>query len=280
MALAWTAVSLSHTSKLVLLSLADNANDSGVCWPSIQNIACRCSLDERSIYRAIGVLEEAGHLSSQPRPGKSTVYRVHPRQAVTPDSWSPLTACQVTPDTVSGTPDSLSGTPDSLSPIIIKNLKEPSLNRKRRTSFALGVRLPCERVFQHWREEFNHPKAVLDPRRRRGIQRALESYDEPTLREAISGYKLSPHHMGQNEQRTVYDDINLILRSSEHIERGLNFARAPPVAVKSAVQLAQENLQRSIGGGLNDSSVVSEQDGHGESDLGSSPRLLRGIAHS
>lgn len=133
---------------------------------------------------------------------------------------------------------------------------------------------PVDRVFEHWRSEFRHPKASLDPRRRRAIQRALEAYDEPSLCTAISGYKLSPHHMGQNDQRTVYDDISLFLRDAEHIERGMNFARAPPMAAKSAVELARENLQRSRNGGLN-GSVVSDQDGHGESHLGTIARVLR-----
>ena len=133
---------------------------------------------------------------------------------------------------------------------------------------------PVDRVFDHWRSEFRHPKASLDPKRRRAIQRALESYDEPSLCTAISGYKLSPHHMGQNDQRTVYDDISLFLRDAEHIERGMNFARAPPVAAKSAVEVARENLQRSRNGGLN-GSVVSDQDGRGESHLGTVARVLR-----
>jgi hypothetical protein len=159
------------------------------------------------------------------------------------------------------TPDSGLLTPDSGS------LRSPSVAQKRDDG-------PVDRVFEHWRTEFRHPKASLDPKRRRAIQRALEAYDEASLRTAISGYRLSPHHMGQNDQRTVYDDISLFLRDAEHIERGMNFARAPPVAARSAVELAQENLRRSMGGGLN-GSVVSDQDGHGESHLGSVARVLR-----
>jgi hypothetical protein len=107
---------------------------------------------------------------------------------------------------------------------------------------------PVERVFEHWRSEYRHPKAVLDPKRRRCIQQALKGYDEATLRQSISGYKLSPHHMGQNDQRTVYDDISLFLRDAEHIDRGLNLARAPPQAAKSAVELARERLRQSVNG--------------------------------
>jgi hypothetical protein len=115
---------------------------------------------------------------------------------------------------------------------------------------------PVARVFEHWRSEYRHPKASLDPKRRRAIQRALEQYDEPTLCQAISGYKLSPHHMGQNDQRTVYDDISLFLRDAEHIDRGLAFSRTPPAAAKSAVEIARERLRASVS---SNGRVVSEQ---------------------
>lgn len=132
---------------------------------------------------------------------------------------------------------------------------------------------PVDRVFDHWRSEFRHPKAVLDPKRRKAIQRALEEYDEPSLCAAISGYKLSPHHMGQNDQRTVYDDIELFLRGSANIERGMNFARAPPARVQSAVEMARERLQERMNG---HGRVVSDQSGgSGESGVGSPVRALR-----
>lgn len=130
---------------------------------------------------------------------------------------------------------------------------------------------PVQRVFEHWRTEYRHPKASLDPKRRRAIQRALEAYDEPTLCQSISGYKLSPHHMGQNDQRTVYDDISLFLRDAEHIDRGLAFARAPPQAAKSAVELAREKLRGVNGSGR----VVSEQSGTGDGGMGQAAGLLR-----
>lgn len=131
---------------------------------------------------------------------------------------------------------------------------------------------PVDRIFEHWRSEYRHPKASLDPKRRKAIQRAMEAYDEATVCAAISGYKLSPHHMGQNDQRAVYDDISLFLRDAEHIERGLNFARAPPVRVQSAVEIARERLQERMNG---NGRVVSEQSGSGDSGVGSAVRALR-----
>lgn len=60
----------------MLLSLADQANDDGVCWPSVGSTARRCRLSERQVQRWIQVLVDKGLLTCTIRPGKSTVYTV------------------------------------------------------------------------------------------------------------------------------------------------------------------------------------------------------------
>ena len=47
------------TVKIVLLKLADNANDNGKCWPSIPRIAHETELSERSVIRALDNLKES-----------------------------------------------------------------------------------------------------------------------------------------------------------------------------------------------------------------------------
>lgn len=131
---------------------------------------------------------------------------------------------------------------------------------------------PVERVFEHWRSEYQHPRAALDPKRRRVIQAALKAHDEATLRTAISGYRNSPHHMGENERRTVYDDIEIFLRDAKHIEAGLRFARGPPAPAMSAVEQARQKLRESVNG---HGRVVSEQSGTSESGLGQAVGFLR-----
>ena len=39
------------------------------------------------------------------------------------------------------------------------------------------------------------------------------------LLDAVRGWERSPWHAGQNEQRTVYNNIELLLRDSENIEK-------------------------------------------------------------
>ncbi|MGP4905156.1 helix-turn-helix domain-containing protein [Psychrobacter faecalis] len=49
--------------KLVLLKLADQANDNGLCWPSYATVAKACEVDRRTVIRHIKKLEEDGFLT-------------------------------------------------------------------------------------------------------------------------------------------------------------------------------------------------------------------------
>lgn len=49
--------------KLILLKLADNANDTGLCWPSLQTIAKVAEVDRSTAIRHIKKLEEMGFVN-------------------------------------------------------------------------------------------------------------------------------------------------------------------------------------------------------------------------
>jgi hypothetical protein len=68
---------LPCAEKMVLLSLADNANDEGVCWPSITTICRKTSLTERTVQKCIARLKDKGLLSIKGRNGHSNVFTVH-----------------------------------------------------------------------------------------------------------------------------------------------------------------------------------------------------------
>jgi DNA-binding transcriptional ArsR family regulator len=57
----------SSTKKLILIKLADNANDDGVCWPSYTTIARHCEVDKRTVMRHIKDMQERGILTSKKR---------------------------------------------------------------------------------------------------------------------------------------------------------------------------------------------------------------------
>jgi hypothetical protein len=71
---------LPASQKIVILALADQANDEGYCWPAIPTIARRCSKSERTVFAMLLELEESGHLSRRQRTGTSTVYIIHPNR--------------------------------------------------------------------------------------------------------------------------------------------------------------------------------------------------------
>lgn len=111
MSACWS-LQMPPSEKAVLISLADNANDDGVCWPLIRSICERTCLCERAVRKAIGWLSDHGAISVRQAPGKGNVYRVtpelfagmtpapdapHPGTSCTPASDAPLHQTQDTP---------------------------------------------------------------------------------------------------------------------------------------------------------------------------------------
>lgn len=91
MTAAWDRQDLSSTQKLVLLALADWANDEGLCWPSIDRVALKASLTSRGVQKTIRALEEMQFLRKEEIKGRGNKYwvslptnDVHPRTTFTP----------------------------------------------------------------------------------------------------------------------------------------------------------------------------------------------------
>ncbi|WP_329839199.1 helix-turn-helix domain-containing protein [Stenotrophomonas geniculata] len=78
MSQCWPLQGLSVTQKAVLISLADQANDDGVCWPAVGTIAARCCMSARAVRTAMDHLEAVGLLARDRRFNSSTVYSVTP----------------------------------------------------------------------------------------------------------------------------------------------------------------------------------------------------------
>lgn len=70
--------------KLVLLKLADNANDDGICFPSYQYIADKCEISKRSAISHIDDLIKMGFVTKKARKNKdgssANLYLLHLEQ--------------------------------------------------------------------------------------------------------------------------------------------------------------------------------------------------------
>ena len=84
-------------------------------------------------------------------------------------------------------------------------------------------------IFARWQETLDHPRARLDAKRRKVIAQALAlGYTAAELCQAIQGCALTPHNMGHNDRGTRYDELGLILRDADHIDRFIRNSREPP----------------------------------------------------
>jgi hypothetical protein len=115
MSAAWE-LPMGAFEKLVLLALADCANDEGECWPSIATLKRKTGAGERTIQRAIRGLEAMGVVRRSEVFGKGNRYTVTPATAAPPPQRHPRH---------SGTPP-----PPDRHPTPATAAPKPSLNRK------------------------------------------------------------------------------------------------------------------------------------------------------
>lgn len=128
--------------KLVLIKLADNANDNGECWPSYQHIADHCECSKSAVKEHISALIKLGLMTKENRVGvnngkgnTSNVYRLH------------LTSTPVPPESTGGSPKSTPVPPESTPPVppagtrtshSFEPVKEPLDNKKKLSSMPEG----------------------------------------------------------------------------------------------------------------------------------------------
>lgn len=65
---------LPSGQRLLLVVLADFANDEGYCWPSIGTLARHCDMTERHVSALLKELQRAGYLAIGEQRGRSNAY--------------------------------------------------------------------------------------------------------------------------------------------------------------------------------------------------------------
>lgn len=131
-------IPLPDSEKIVLLALADCANDEGHCWPSMATLARKCSKSDRTVQAAIKSLVDNGHLTRREVLGKGCNYTVHPRSHCAPEAASPPKPLPVTPEAASDKP----------SRTINSSSKATPSTRKRASAFILPSDIPAD----EWRD--------------------------------------------------------------------------------------------------------------------------------
>jgi hypothetical protein len=88
---AWESAIIMPLEMYVLVTLADQANDEGLCWPGIETVAEKTRLDVRSVQKIIKRLERGGHLHQVKKGDRMyrefqrtdcILFHIHPRPKV------------------------------------------------------------------------------------------------------------------------------------------------------------------------------------------------------
>lgn len=66
----------SGSDLLILLAMADMANDEGLCWPSVATLCERGRMSERNVQYSLRKLEDSGSITTVQRRGRASHYYV------------------------------------------------------------------------------------------------------------------------------------------------------------------------------------------------------------
>lgn len=96
MSMVWERSDLDPYERLVMLSLADHADDDGYCYPSISRIVARTGMKERGVQVVLRRLRDRGDITIEISAGRrgANLYKVSP----TPAPDAPRTGCTPAPD--------------------------------------------------------------------------------------------------------------------------------------------------------------------------------------
>ena len=88
-------------------------------------------------------------------------------------------------------------------------------------------------VYEYWSTVMRPGRTrvpSLDAKRRLKVASAIADYGVDECKAAIDGCAASDFHMGRNKQKKRYDDLELIFRAQDHVERFLSYGGAQEVA--------------------------------------------------
>lgn len=133
------------------------------------------------------------------------------------------------------------------------NLAVPSLAVDLKALSTSQAKLDDVReVFSYWQQVMGRPRTKLDDVRRRKIQARLsEGRTVADIKLAIDGCSMRAHNMGDNENGTAYNDIELICRNGPKFDAYLltaEEAKRPAASPAYHRETDEEIEQRILGG--------------------------------
>lgn len=236
----WKHTQQTGYGKLLMLALAEYANENGRCWPSVETLATKIDVKPRSIKRLISQAEEAGELKIERNIGRGNtneyviicVKKGDPSVTITDEEKVTEESEKVTPEAQKVTEESIKGDRG-----VTQNTKEPSENNNYRHFLK-----EWERLFPNKPQPRKNNKALqgkLSTRLKN--QHFAENWVQALER-------VSQSHFAQSNG---WFNATWFLRNDEHYERCLdgrydNNGRTQPHDPKNNATIIEQNGQRTI----------------------------------
>lgn len=185
---------MPSSPKAVLMALADYADESGACWPSIPTLCEYTCLSERTVHAAIKWLEQAKVVVGDRSNGRHTTYvvdansyqqppqQLHPRSSCTPANAAvtPAAAAVVPPQIPQSPPQQLRSNnqePPKEQPGTKKqNVRAPKADKVEFDSSVID--LPDWLPRDSWTDWVQHRIAVKAPMTERAAHMAVKHLDK------------------------------------------------------------------------------------------------------
>lgn len=258
------AMPTNANETLVLVALANRADDQGLCYPSYATLMAETKLAKATLAKSLYVLEGAGLVAKKSHGSIGTGKKVNTYQMLFDQSWfvnsSISSGCELIESSrieliekinslrenkrqaissalelrkvqrlnpISSTPEHEPPYNPHSEPTLIK-INKSEIQSPQKTEVETQPD-PVTDVFKFWQVTMNHPSAVFDNKRKSVITKALKIYNVEQLKAAITGCAKSAWHMGQNDKGKVYDSLELIFRNSDKTEGFIqNSTTTPP----------------------------------------------------
>ena len=205
---AWSVPDVSPAQKLVLLALANYADERGKCWPSIRTVSERTCLARRTVSRALETLGKAGLVKSVTRSRddgsqSSNVYHLPIKKGRQPDTGgchSDMGVCE-------------SDIPRGVTVAYHEPSIEPSSNHNPE----------IQDIVDHYRSKHPRRGRQLKPGHadwKRIASRIKEGFSVADLKRAIDGNMMDQWH----QQHAAGHTIEYIFRNTTKVEQFIELA--------------------------------------------------------
>lgn len=225
---------ISDRAVRLFAMLARYADGSNRAFPGRRRLAERLDCAPSTCDAAFNELIAVGALSQRPRfrsdGGRTTNdYWLWPAEPPVTAEDPPTDSPVAPPRPIGEPPPDPSGGQEEREPVEREpvNDKEPPLpphepengsTPNRLELVAVPATDEVRQVFDAW-VAGKGTRAVLSKERQRLIAARLKEFPVEDLVDAVRGWRQVPFNRGENPSRTVYNDLGLLLRDADHVER-------------------------------------------------------------